>query len=88
MDTPITEITVEYLVTKGEFSNPEDFSIFIEREAKRKGIRYLETLMEYCENKDIDPSAVAKSITPSLKQKLQAEAEDLNLLKTKSKKLP
>lgn len=87
-EEPVVEVTIEYLITKGEFNNPEEFSIFIEREAKRKRIGYLETLLEYCENKDIDPSSVGKSITTSLKQKIQAEAEDLNLLKTKSPKLP
>lgn len=82
------EVTIEYLLTKGEFNNPDEFSIFIEREAKRKRIGCLETLLEYCENKDIEPASLAKSITSSLKQKIQAEAEDLNLLKTKSLKLP
>lgn len=82
------EVTIEYLITKGEFNNPEEFSIFIEKEAKRKRIGYLEALLEYCDNKDIEPASVAKSITSSLKQKIQAEAEDLNLLKTKSPKLP
>lgn len=84
----ISEITVEYLVTKGEFNSPEEFSIHIERVAKQKRIGYLEALLDYCHDKDIEPVSVAKSITPSLKQKLQAEAEDLNLLKTKSRKLP
>lgn len=82
------EITIEYLLTKGEFNNPTDFSQFVEKEAKRKGIGYLEALVEYCESKDIEPASIAKSITSSLKQKIQAEAEDLNLLKNKTQKLP
>jgi len=87
-DDETVELTVEYLVTKGEFNNPNDFSLYIEKEAKRKNIGCLEALIEYCEKKDIDPISVAKSLTSSLKQKIQAEAEDLNLLKTKSGKLP
>lgn len=81
-------LTIEYLMTKGEFQNAEEFSIHIEKEAKRRGIEYLEALLEYCEEKDIDPVSIAKSITSSLKQKIQAEAEQKNLLKTKSSKLP
>lgn len=88
MEENTAELTIEYLVTKGEFTNSEEFSIFIEKEAKRKNIGYLEALMEYCENKDIEPASIAKSLTPSLKQKIQAEAENLNLLKNKSSKLP
>lgn len=81
-------LTIEYLMTKGEFKNSEEFSIHIEKEAKRRNIDYLEALLEYCEEKDIEPTSVAKSITSSLKQKIQAEAEQKNLLKTKSTKLP
>ena len=81
-------LTIEYLMTKGEFQTPEEFSIHIEREAKRRKIEYLEALLEYCEEKDIEPVSIAKSITSSLKQKIQAEAEQKNLLKTKSTKLP
>lgn len=81
-------LTIEYLMTKGEFQSSEEFSIHIEREAKRRKIDYLEALLEYCDEKDIEPVSIAKSITPSLKQKIQAEAEQKNLLKTKSTKLP
>lgn len=82
------EVTIEFIITKGEFSNSEEFSIFIEKEAKQRKFGYLETLLEYCENRDIEPSSLAKSITSSLKQKIQAEAETLNLLKSKQPKLP
>lgn len=87
MDTE-KEVTIEFIVTKGEFSNPEEFSIFIEKETQRKKIGYMETLLDYCESRDIEPASLAKSITSSLKQKLQAEAETLNLLKSKQPKLP
>jgi hypothetical protein len=43
--------------------------------------------LEYCENKGIEPVAVAGMITSSLKEKIRAEAEEMNLLK-KSPKLP
>lgn len=80
------ELSVEYLITK-EFTNTQDFSIFIEREAVRRRIGCMETLLEYCSEKDIDPTAVASMISNSLKEKIQAEAEEMNLLK-KTGKLP
>ena len=79
-------LTVEYLITR-EFTSAAEFSIHIEREAIRRKIGHLETLMEYCEEKKIDSVAVASMITSSLKEKIRAEAEEMNLLK-KSPKLP
>jgi len=86
-DTPQPEvITVEYLITR-EFTNSTDFSLHIEREAIRRKIGYMESLMEYCGEKGVEPVAVASMISSSLKEKIRAEAEEMNLLK-KSPKLP
>jgi hypothetical protein len=79
-------ITVEYLITR-EFTNSTDFSLHIEREAIRRKIGFMESLMEYCDEKGIEPIAVASMISSSLKEKIRAEAEEMNLLK-KSPKLP
>lgn len=79
-------ITVEYLITR-EFNNSTEFSIFIEKEAHLRKIGVMEMLLEYCEEKNIDPVAVAGMISNSLKEKIRAEAEELNLLK-KTGKLP
>lgn len=79
-------ITVEYLITR-EFTNSNDFSLYIECEAIRRKIGFLESLLEYCESKSIEPAGVANLISSSLKEKIRAEAEDMNLLK-KSPKLP
>jgi hypothetical protein len=38
-------------------------------------------LLEYCEAKDIDTTAVASMLSSSLKEKIRAEAEEMNLLK-------
>lgn len=77
-------LTVEYLITR-EFSNSTDFSIFIEKEALRRKIGYMESLIEYCEKKDIDPPSIVGLISSSLKEKIRAEAEDANLLKRNGK---
>lgn len=79
-------LTVEYLITR-EFTNSTDFSIHIEKEAIKRKIGCFEALLDYCEMKGIEPVAVATMITSSLKAKIQAEAEEMNLLK-KSAKLP
>jgi hypothetical protein len=79
-------ITVEYLITR-EFTSSSDFSLYIEREAIRRKIGFMESLVEYCDEKGIEPIAVASLISSSLKEKIRAEAEEMNLLK-KSPKLP
>ena len=79
-------LTVEYLITR-EFTSSAEFSIHIEKAAIQKRIGCFEALLDYCENKGIEPVAVASMITSSLKAKIQAEAEEMNLLK-KSPKLP
>lgn len=79
-------LTVTYLITR-EFTNPTDFSMHIEKEAVRRKIGYMEALVDYCENNDIDTSSMSGLISSSLKEKIRAEAEEMNLLK-KSSKLP
>lgn len=82
-------VTLEYIVTKGEFNNSTDFSMYIEKQALLRNIGYFEMLMEYCEQNNIEPVAVASFITSSLKEKIRAEAQEMNLLKKgKSNKLP
>jgi len=88
IDEDIPKLTNEFLITKGEFNSPEEFSVFIERDAKKRRISHMDAILDYCEGKDVEPASLAKSVTGSLKQKMQAEAEDLNLLKVKSTKLP
>ena len=79
-------LTVEYLITR-EFTKSTDFSMHIEKEAIKRRIGCFEALLDYCEMKGIEPVAVATMITSSLKAKIQAEAEEMNLLK-KTAKLP
>lgn len=91
LPAPSTEniVTLEYIITKGEFSSSAEFSLHIEKEAIRRGIGCFEALLEYCEENEIEPVSVSSFINSSLKEKIRAEAEEMNLLKrTKNNKLP
>jgi hypothetical protein len=79
-------VTATYLITR-KFTNPTEFSIHIEKEAIRRKIGYMETLLDYCEVNDIDTSSMSGLVSSSLKEKIRAEAEELNVLK-KTSKLP
>tara|TARA_B100000073_G_scaffold340817_1_gene341174 strand:- start:1173 stop:1457 length:285 start_codon:yes stop_codon:yes gene_type:complete len=77
-----------FLITK-EFKSSNEFSQHIERLAHNSG-SFIDAIVDYCSAKDIDVESVKKLLSPSLKEKIKAEAENLNLLKggNKTYKLP
>ena len=66
---------------------PKTFSLEIEKIAFDKRCTHLDAISIYCEKMGIEPVSVAKLITKSLKEKIEANARDLNYL-PKSAKLP
>ena len=82
-----TKPTIEFIVTRGQFTSPTSFSEFIEQEAVRRGISPLESMLEYCTDQNIEPHALAKSLTPELKRKIQLDGESLNILKRRTSQI-
>ena len=72
---------------KNTVHTPKTFSLEIEKIAFDKRCTHLEAISIYCEQMGIEPVTVAKLITKSLKEKIEANARDLNYL-PKSAKLP
>ena len=66
---------------------PKTFSLEIEKIAIQKRVTNLEAISIYCEQMGIEPVTTAKLLTKSLKEKVEANARDLNYL-PKSAKLP
>ena len=64
------------------------FSITVVKIAKEKGISYLDSVMYVCEKKKMDPEVASSLINSLVKEKIQKEAEELNILKTKKSRLP
>ena len=58
----------------------EEFSIHIEKQSYLTEQTLIECILEYCEEKDIEYDTVAKMLSPSLKEKIQYEAEQNNLM--------
>lgn len=80
--------TDEYLITNQQFSSATEFSQHIERRASL-GQNYIDVLTDYCVRNEVEIESVKKLLTPSLKEKITAEAQNLNLLKQKrASKLP
>jgi|TARA_B110000977_G_scaffold197893_1_gene281558 hypothetical protein len=66
---------------------PKTFSLEIEKISFHKRVTHLEAISIYCEQLGIEPVTTAKLLTKNLKEKVEANARDLNYL-PKSAKLP
>ena len=68
--------------------NSKEFSLKIENIVyAKKGISYLDAVLLYCEQHDVDPSTVGNLISKSIKDKIAVEAQNLNYL-PKTGRLP
>ena len=59
---------------------PKKFSLEIENIAKEKRISHMDAVIHYCYENDIEPDTVGRLITKSLKEKIEANARELNFL--------
>ena len=67
---------------------PNKFALIIEDIVKTKRISYINAILEYCKDNEIDPSNTKSMINKTLKEKVAFEAQNLNMLKEKVAKLP
>ena len=56
------------------------FSLKIESIAQEKRITHMEAVLWYCKKEGIEPDTVSSLISKSLKEKIEANARDLNFL--------
>ena len=63
--------------------NSKEFSLKIESIVKDKRITYMDAVIDYCNNNDIDLSTVNPMINKSLKEKIKSEAINLKVIKEK-----
>ena len=59
---------------------PKVFSLEIEKLAKEKDITHMDAVLLYCKNNEIAPEKVSSLITKGLKEKIEANARELNFL--------
>lgn len=56
---------------------------------ENKGMKYIDAIIHFCEQNNLDVESIPKLISKPLKEKLKCEAMELNLLKrTSHAKLP
>ena len=75
-------VVVETLI-----QTPKKFSLEIENIAKEKRISHMDAVIDYCQKKNIEPDTVGRLITRGLKEKIEANARELNYLE-KQAQLP
>ena len=63
------------------------FSIIIEELVHDKRLSYMEAIVYYCDNNELEVETAAKLINPVIKSKIEVEAQELNFL-PKTSKLP
>ena len=64
-----------------------DINITLEEMVATKKITYIEAIVEYAQNIDVEIESIAKMLNKSIKDKIEVEAQSLNMLK-KTAKLP
>ena len=64
--------------------NSKKFALIIEGIVKDKRMSYLDAVLEYCKENDIDTASVGPLINKALKEKIKEEAEKLNLVEKSS----
>jgi hypothetical protein len=70
------------------FRNKNDFSIYIETYAITNGVSLIDSLLQYCEDADVDMDRCAKLVSDSLKDKLEDEAVKNQFILRKTTALP
>ena len=59
---------------------PKTFTLEIESIVKEKSISHMEAVLWYCDQQDIEPDSVKSLISKGLKEKIEANARELNFL--------
>ena len=68
-----------------DLQTPKVFSLEIEKIAKEKDITHMDAVLLYCKNNEIEPEKVSSLITKGLKEKIEANARELNFLPKRAK---
>lgn len=85
MNKEIEYILTDSLIITKKFRSPNEFSLYIEERVLKERIGYMDAVIQYCEEIDIDVESISKLINQSLKDKIQNEAEENNFMKRRGK---
>jgi hypothetical protein len=62
------------------FKNAASFSLFIEDIVKQKRVTHMDAVLKYCADNYIEPDEIKSLINKTLKDKIEQDMRDANLL--------
>lgn len=67
-------------MAKQLFQNATEFSQTIEEMAVNENISYVDCLLKFCDENDLEPDEIASSVGKSLRDKLEVEFAEMGML--------
>ena len=61
-------------------NTPKPFALEIENIVKEKQLSHMDAVLWYCQQENIEPDSINSLISKSLKEKIEANARELNFL--------
>ena len=80
----ISDFNDSFIITK-RFRSPTEFSLYIEERVSKERIGYMDAIIDYCTNSEVDIENIGNLVTTSLKEKLRYEAEEANMMKPRGR---
>lgn len=80
MDDDFKILTDALVITK-RFRSPNEFSMFIDETVSKLRCTYMDAVINYCNEMDIDVESIGPLINQKLREKIQIEAEQTNMMK-------
>ena len=74
------QLTDALVITK-RFRSPTEFSLYIDEQVSTYKITYMDAVINYCNEKEIDIDSIGSLINQKLREKIQMEAEQANMIK-------
>lgn len=68
-------MSLEQILTKKRFTK------LVEAKVEETSMTYMDAIISVCEDRELDPGEIGNLIGPILKDKVEAEAVSLNLMK-------
>ena len=62
------------------FTTSKTFTVAIENIAKVKNLTHMDAVLYYCDKEGIEPDSVGSLVSKGIKEKIEANARDLNFL--------
>lgn len=62
------------------FKTSNEFSLHIERTAREKRINHMDAVLDYCKENFVEPEDIASLINKSLKDKIEMDFREANML--------